>query len=490
VATRYLAFDLGASSGRAMLGTLDEGRVALDEVHRFPTPLVERDGHLHWDLGALWAELLEGLRLALRVAPDLRGVSVDSWAVDYVPVGHDGRALRDPFAYRDPRTRGAMERAFARVPAEEIYRRTGIQMREFNTLYQLLVDAEEEPETARATAHRLLVADYLLFHLSGHAVAERTMASTTQLVDVRTGEWDAGLIARLGLPAGGWPPIVAPGTPLGPLSVARVGESRATVVATCSHDTAAAVAATPASVDGRGWAYLSTGTWALLGVERREPIVTDAARAANFTNEAGLDGTVRFLGNLMGMWILQECERESRERGSAWDAAAVVEEARAAPAPARLLDVDDAAFATRGEMEEKIAAWCAGRGIAAPGSRGELVRLVLASLADAYGRAVRRMEEITGEPIDVLHLVGGASRNDLLCRLVADACGREVLAGPAEATALGNVLVQARALGDLPPGSSLRDVARASAALRSYRPDRSLPAFPCGTITEPSQRDQ
>jgi rhamnulokinase len=471
VATRYLAIDLGAASGRAMLGTLEDGRVALEEVHRFATPLVERDGHLFWDLESLWAHVREGLRLGLTAAPDLRSVSVDSWAVDYVPVGADGRALRDPYAYRDPRTRGAMKRAFAIVPPEEIYRRTGIQMQEFNTLYQLLADVAGEPQVVAATAHRLSIADYILFRMSGRAFAERTMASTTQLMDVSTGWWDTSLMERLGLPLDGWPPVVKPGTTLGPLVVEGLPANAALVLTSCSHDTAAAVAGTPGDAQGAPWAYLSTGTWSLLGVERREPILTEAARTANFTNEAGIDGSVRFLKNLMGMWILQECERDE---GGRWDPAELMVEARSAPAPAALIDVDDPRFAARGEMNAKLRAQCAERGIEVPRSRGELVRLVLESLAASYARALRELERLTRESIGVLHVVGGASRNALLCELVADACGCEVLAGPSEATALGNVLVQARALGDLPAGASLRDVARASAELRAYHPRASV----------------
>ncbi|MBW3628385.1 MAG: rhamnulokinase [Gemmatimonadetes bacterium] len=471
MATRYLAIDLGAASGRAVLGTLHDGRVELEEVHRFATPLVDRGGHLFWDLEELWAQVREGVRLGLEAAPDLRGVSVDSWAVDYVPVDRDGRPLRDPYSYRDPRTAGMMARAFAAVPPKELYRRTGIQMQPFNTIFQLLADVEGEPEVVRATAHRLLIADYLLFRLSGRAVAERTMASTTQLMDALTGWWDTSLLERLRLPLDGWAPIVQPGTRLGMLAGEGMTAREVAVIASCSHDTAAAVAGTPADVDGPPWAYLSTGTWSLLGTERREPILTEAARAANFTNEAGLDGTIRFLKNLMGMWILQECERDSAE-GGAWDPATIIAEARAADSPERLIDVHDPRFAARGDMTAKVLARCAEDGVRPPKSRGELVRLLLESLAAAYGEGLRQIEALTGERIRAVHMVGGASRNDLLCELTANACGCVVLAGPVEATALGNVLVQARALGDLPPGSSVRDVARASAAPREHHPRR------------------
>jgi rhamnulokinase len=481
----YLAFDLGAGSGRAMLGVVEGGSIALEEVHRFRTPLVERAGHLFWDLDALWEQLSEGLERALKKAPDLRALSVDSWAVDYVPLDRDGSPLRDPYAYRDPRTRGMPERAFSRVPAEEIYRRTGIQMQEFNTAYQVLADVEMEPDVTAATATRLLMADYFLFRWSGRRVAERSMASTTQLMDVRTGDWDLELMERLGVPTVGWPQIVPSGTLLGPLSLHGTA-SPPMVVAGCSHDTAAAVAAVPADERGGGWAYLSTGTWALLGVERDEPVASEQARAANFTNEAGLDGTVRFLKNLMGMWMLEECRREAAERGEHWEYPTLFAEAEAAPAPAGTLDLSDRRFAERGEMRSKVAARCVAQGMTPPSTPGELVRLLMESLAAEYARALEELEGLTGEPVEVLHVVGGASRNGLLCQRIADASGRRVVAGPTEATALGNVLIQARALGDLPPGTSIRRVVRSSCVPREYHPrDGAAPdrAVAGGTLT-------
>lgn len=504
-APQYLAFDLGASSGRAILGTLHGDRMTLDELHRFTTPLVDRDGRLFWDLDALWDEVRRGLDEALRVAPELRSISVDSWAVDYVPIGHDAsaadRPLRDARAYRDPRTRGRLEQALAVVPADELYRRTGIQLLEINTLYQLLADLEEEPELLRETTYRLPIADYLLYRLSGRAAVERTMASTTQLMDVHTGAWAMDLIRRFGLPDTGWPEIVPPGTVLGPLVTSgralhtppgrahHAGGRRASsssprlraadgpaVIAGCSHDTAAAVAAVPASRAGAPWAFLSSGTWSLLGVERAVPILNDAAMRANFTNEAGLDGTVRFLKNLTGLWVLQECERAWLAEGDGdghHDASALIAEAAAAAAPAAVLDLNDARFAERSDMPSTLRAACNEIGIAAPNTRAELVRLVLESLAAGYARALGELEKVVEARIEVLHVLGGGSMNRFLCQLTAEACGRRVVAGPAEAAALGNLLVQARTLGDLPPGLSIRDVARASSDLHEYYPART-----------------
>jgi rhamnulokinase len=467
----YLAFDLGASNCRTVIGTLSGSRISLHEVHRFATPLRERDGSLSWDVEELWREIRRGLERAMREAPDLRSISVDSWAVDYVPLDEAGWPLRDPHCYRDPRTRGRMEQAFQKVPAAELYGRTGIQMLELNSLYQLLADLEEEPGLLWRTAQRLPIADFILYRLCGRAAVERTMASTTQLMDVRTGQWASDLIRRFGLPETGWPEIVPPGTVLGPLvGIAASGAAAPVVVASCSHDTAAAVAAVPADHDGPSWAFLSSGTWSLLGMERSKPVLSEAARAANFTNEAGLDGTIRLLKNLNGMWILQECERQWRAEGAEFDFNTLIAEAAAARPAAGLLDLNDPALTGRGDMPANLRQCCRNAGVAVPTTRGGLVRLVFESLAASYARALRDLESLTGERIEVLHVVGGGSQNKLLCQMTADACGIPVIAGPVEATALGNLLVQARALGELPGTRTIRDVVRASCRLQEYLP--------------------
>ncbi|MGI9175975.1 MAG: rhamnulokinase, partial [Rhodothermales bacterium] len=451
----------------AILGTLEDGRMHLEEVHRFETPLLEEQEQLFWDLGALWRELRLGLALAREQAPRLKSLSVDSWAVDYVPLGADGQPLRNPYAYRDPRTQGRLAQATDVVPARELYERTGIQMLEINSLYQLLADLDEEPDVLSKTKQRLLIADYFLYRFSGRAVAERTMASTTQLMDVRSGQWDAELMQRFGLEAARWPEIVAPGTRLGPLvsDVEHTGDAPV-VIATCSHDTAAAVAAVPA--EGERWAYLSSGTWSLMGVERMEPVLTDEALQANFTNEAGLDGTIRLLKNLTGLWVLEECVREWREDGATFSYDDLMAEAAAAPSFRRYVDLSEGRFTLRGGMRDKLRSYCREHQIPVPRQRGAVVRLILESLAESYRKTLRTLEALTGEPVDVLHVVGGGSKNALLCRLTADRCGCRVLAGPAEATALGNLILQARTLGDLPEGLSIRDVVRRSRPVQTY----------------------
>jgi rhamnulokinase len=473
-----LAIDLGASSGRAVLGTLErlpEGwRVATREVHRFPVPLIEQAGHLYWDVHALWDEVRAALAAALDIAPTLQSVSVDSWAVDYVPLGADGAPLRLPYAYRDPRTRGRLAEVLRRIDADALYSATGIQFLEFNTLPQVVSDLLDEPEVVARTETRLLIADYVLYRLSGRRVAERTMASTTQLFDVRDGAWSHDVIRAAGDNPARWPPIVSPGTVLGPvlpevLPAALRGTGRAPlVVASCSHDTAAAVAAVPAAGD-EPWAYISSGTWSLVGVELRAPVLTAAARRAGFTNEVGLDGTIRFLKNRTGMWVLEECLREWRadDPGLAWET--LLTEATASSS-GHVIDLDAPQFGERGGIVAKLTAACRDTGAPAPATRGEISRLVLESLADGYRRTLDELEALTGTRARVVHIVGGGARNRLLNQLTADACGRRVVAGPEEATALGNLLVQARALGDLPRDVAIRDVARASVALSEFLP--------------------
>lgn len=457
----YLAFDLGASSGRAVLGWLDGDALRVEEVYRFPTPILEEDGHLYWDVEALWEELQTGLQRALMAAPGLRSLSVDAWGVDYVPLDAEGQPVRRPFCYRDPRTDGVMARAFETLPAGAIYAHTGIQFLPFNTLYQLLADQAQEAGMLQRVRQHLPIADYFHYRFCGKAVVEVSMASTTQLMDVRSRQWAEPLLRVFGLEPGQWPPIVPSGTVLGPARQAP----QVTVLATCSHDTGCAVAATPATTDAP-WAFISCGTWSLMGMERREPLLTEAAWQAGFTHEAGVDGTIRFLKNLSGLWPLQECARE-------WgvdDWPLLEQEARAAaPRPGRI-NLEDPRFLPRGGMEARLRSYLREQGQPMPESRGALVRLLLESIAESYRRALDELQRLTGQQVAVLHLVGGGARNVLLCELTARACGVPVVAGPEEATALGNLLLQARTLGDLPPGTSLRAVAARSSTLTCYAP--------------------
>ncbi|MDB4915415.1 MAG: Carbohydrate kinase [Gemmatimonadetes bacterium] len=467
----YLAIDLGASSGRAVVGTLDDATMQMQEVHRFSTPVVEAHGHISWDIEALWAEIRESVRRAFSVEGGLRSVSVDSWAVDYVPVGGDGNALRNPFCYRDPRIHGCFDTAIhVAGGADSLYDLTGTQFLPFNTLPQVIADLRDEADVVRATATRLFIAEYFLYRLSGSMIAEATMASTSQLVDARTGQWSSALIAAIGDEARRWPRIVQCGAVLGPMLPDLMPEpsrEAPVVIACCTHDTAAAVAAVPAVPvsSTRPWAFISSGTWSLVGTEMRKPMLSHAARAAGFTNEAGLDGTTRFLVNRAGMFVLEECRREWGSGGASLES---MISAAAAAESVGTIDLNEARFAARSDMVQKIRTACFDAGIRAPETTGEIIRLILDSLAESHAVALDRLDALTGRRTEDVHIVGGGSQNDLLNQLTADRSGRRVLAGPAEATILGNLLSQARSLGDLPAGVSIRDAARRSSRITAF----------------------
>lgn len=460
----YLAFDLGASSGRAVLGWLGNGKMEMEVIHRFETPLRETDGRLWWDIEALWASLQDGLAKAQTRAPNLRSVSVDSWAVDYVPLGHEGRILRAPYAYRDPIRNTYMAKALEQVGATEIYAITGIQFLPFNTLYQVLADQDDDPDQVAQTYHRLLIADYFNHRLGGRPVVDASMASTTQVMDAQTQAWSKDLLDAFGLPMNGWPEIVPCGTCIGYVT----DHPETSVVTSCSHDTAAAVAAVPADKEQGTWAYISCGTWSLMGVEWNAPILTDAARQAGFTNEAGYDGTIRFLKNLTGLWALQECMREWQAEDSTLTYAAITTEAASTPSLGSIIDLEDPVFLSRGDMVERLQTYCQTHQQPIPTTRGELTRTILENIAASYQRTLAQLEGCVQERIETIHLVGGGSKNTLLCQFTADVCQRRVVAGPVEATALGNVLVQAQTMGDLPKDTTIRQLARASSTLVYY----------------------
>ena len=452
--TDFAAIDLGAESGRVVRGSFDGERMALELAHRFQNRPVRLPDGLHWNLLALFTEAVDGLR-GLDVP--LRGVGVDTWGVDYALLDRRGGLLGLPFHYRDSRTEGMIARADARVPPAERYDVTGIQTMPINTVFQLLADSRA------AVAERIaLVPDLLAYWLCGELANEVTNASTTGLLDARSGTWAHGMIERLGLPAAPFAgePVEA-GMTLGPVH-SHHGIA-APVHAVASHDTASAFVAAP--IRSPRAAILSSGTWSLLGLELDAPVLTDQARGFNLTNERGVDGTIRLLRNVMGLWLVQECRR-------AWDASyeELQELAARARADVPLFDPDDDRFLRPGDMPARIAAACREAGQPAPAGRGEIVRSVIASLACKYRLVLERLERVTGREIEVVHLIGGGARNDLLCRLTADVLGRRVLAGPVEATALGNVLVQARATGELSSLADMRSVAAASVEPRTFEP--------------------
>lgn len=467
------AVDLGATSGRVILGHVDAaaGTLDLDHVTRFPNGPVRLASGLHWDLTGLYRDLTRGLADAFRREPRVASIGVDSWAVDYALLRGD-RMLGEPFHYRDERNEAAVERVHRVVPFEELYRRNGLQFLPFNTVYQL---AAEQANGWLALADSvLLVPDLIGFQLTGAKVAERTNASTTGLVGVETGEWDYQLIERLGIEASVLPRLVSPGASLGGLRpdvAADLGAPAGVeVVAVGSHDTASAVVAVPMRPESA--AYISCGTWGLVGVELEQPVTTDAAREANFTNEGGVDGRVRFLHNVMGLWLLSESVRWWERDGSSIDLPELLAQAAAVTTDVPVFDANDPGFLAPGDLPGRIAEWCAERGIPAPRSRAEFARSIIESLAEAFAGAVRTASILSGVDVETIHIVGGGVLNELLCRRTADRSGIPVLAGPVEATAIGNVLVQARAAGFA--GADLESLRALVAA--SFQPTRYEPS--------------
>lgn len=463
---RFAAVDLGASSGRVMLADLSDG-LSLTEAHRFPNGPVRVADRLYWDVLGLYREILTGLRAAGPVS----SIGVDSWAVDYALLDGSGAMLGNPVHYRDDRTRGVAEQVAAAVGAETLYDVSGLQVLPFNTIYQLLADRLD------GAATMLLIPDLIGYWLTGELGAEVTNASTTGLLDVRTRSWSLPLIKQLGLPSGIFPPLRQPGDAVGGLRrdvAAEIGWS-APVRAVGSHDTASAVAAVPAS--GPAFAYVSCGTWSLAGIELPEPVLTPESRAANFTNEAGIDGTVRYLRNVMGLWLLQECLRAWSATGPGSDLGELLAAAAGERPFAAVVNPDEPAFLPPGDMPARIAAECRRTGQRPPSSPAAYVRSVLESLALGHRLAVRQAMELSGRDVEVVHLVGGGSRNELLCRFTADACGLPVVAGPAEATTFGNVLVQARAAGLVSGLEEMRSLVASSQPLRRYEPSGDLRAW-------------
>jgi rhamnulokinase len=468
------AVDLGASSGRVMTARVGPGRLDLTEAHRFANRPVRVGGTLHWDVLALYAGVLDGLRAAGREAGRLDGVGIDSWAVDYGLLDADGVLLGNPVHYRDSRNAAAVPAVHAAVPPAELYAVNGLQQLPLTTVYQLAAARGTAQFAAARTA--LLVPDLLAHWLTGAVGAEVTNASTTGLLDAATRGWSDELIARLGLPRGLFPPLRQPGERLGVLTDDVLAETGLTgpvpVTAVGSHDTASAVVGVPA--DGDRFAYVSCGTWSLVGVELEEAVLTEDGRHAGFTNELGVDGTVRYLHNVMGLWLLQESLRTWAAAGLPADLPELLAAAARVPALTAAVDPDDPRFLPPGDMPARIARLCAETGQTPPQSQAETVRCILDSLALAYRRTVRRAAELSGRDVEVVHLVGGGARNALLCQLTADACGLPVLAGPVEAAALGNALVQARAGGVLTGGlAELRALVRATQEVRRFEPSGS-----------------
>ena len=472
VASRVFAgVDIGASSGRVILGRAGGSGVSLETVHRFPNGVVEHDGGLRWDFDALFAEVLKGLAAAATVAAvqgeRIASIGIDTWAVDYGLVNKAGELVDQPYSYRDDRSRAAVAPVHAKLDPSRLYQTTGLQFLQFNTIYQLATEKDLDGLQA------LLIPDLIAFRLTGARRTEATNASTTGLFDAVAGEWATEFFTALGLRKNLFPPLIQPGETVGtllPKVAAAVDLPQDTkVVAVGSHDTASAVAAVPA--DQENFAYISSGTWSLVGLELQHPVLTGGSREANFTNERGVDGTTRYLRNVGGLWLLSECQRTWASEGFKPDLTALLAAAAALPAGGPQINADDPYFIAPDNMPERIRAAVRRTGDVLPNDPATITRCIMDSLAAGYARTITAAERLAGRSVDVVHVVGGGSQNALLCQLTANATGRPVVAGPVEATALGNVLVQARAAGAVDGGlAELRRIVATGTSLDRYQP--------------------
>ena len=474
----YLALDLGAESGRGVLGAFNGETVALTEVHRFPNTPVQMGDTLHWDLPALVRETQAAISAGVTAANgSVASVGVDTWGVDFGLIGKNGELVGLPVHYRDKRTNGMVENVFEKIPGGKsaVWAKTGLQTMPINTLFQLAALRETSPKLLDAAEKLLFMPDLLHYYLTGQASAEYTIASTSQMLNAQTRQWETGFAKAVGVRADLLPSLVPAGTNYGPLLPSTATGNPIPVIAPGGHDTACAVAAVPAEPSG-GWAYLSSGTWSLLGVEIDAPLLSPEAEAANITNEGGVCGTIRLLKNIAGLWLVQECRRAYARLGSERTYEQLTRLAETAPPLASVFDPDHASLIAPPDMPRAIRELCGQTGEVVPEGIGATVRAVLDSLALKYRRVLQTLENLTGQKIHTLHIGGGGSQNRLLNQLAADATGRVVIAGPVEATALGNVLLQARALGRLDTLADIRAVVRASFAPKIYLPNAAMQA--------------
>jgi rhamnulokinase len=479
---KYAAIDLGAESGRVLTGLFDGKKLQLEEAHRFPNTPVRAGtlsgSALHWDVLRLWNDIQEGLSKARAAHGELNGIGVDTWGVDFGLLDVEGQLLGNPVHYRDARNDGMMEKAFETVPRAELFRRTGLQFMPFNSLYQLLALKTAGSPQLEIAKSLLFMPDLLNYWLTGTRAAEYTIASTSQMLDAHKRSWDEGLLSKLGLPSKILPNIIAPGTVIGSLRdevAAATGLDKSTrVIAPGCHDTASAVAAVP--FERANGAYLSSGTWSLMGIELEEPLINDRVAELNFTNEGGVGGKIRFLKNIAGLWLVQECRRTWLREGHEYSYAELTELASQAQGFGAVIEPDDAAFTAPRSMPKAIEDYCGKTGQQTPATGGEFVRTCLESLALKYRWTLEKLEELRGERLEVLHIVGGGTQNKLLSQLTADAIGRPVVAGPVEATAAGNILTQAMARGELNGLDQVRAVVRDSFTVETYEPRSELAA--------------
>lgn len=470
----FLAFDLGATSGRAVVGEVESVKFVMREIHRFPNTLFRLHGKYYWNIYALYEALKASLALCAQQDIRLDSVGIDAWGVDFGYIGADGSLLGLPRAYRDPYTEHAPERFFRHVSREKLYQKTGIQILNFNSLFQLFSAHQNDFAPVRAAEEILFIPDLLSYLLTGVRVCEYTAASTSQLLNPVTKQFDSSLLEAAGVKPTLLRPVVMPGTKIGTLTeevAAETGVGRIPVIAVAGHDTASAVVAIPA--ENSNFAYLSSGTWSLMGIETEEPIVSPASFRHNFTNEGGIEGTTRFLKNITGLWLLEQCRKEWEQAGRSYTYPEIVHLAQEAPPFACFVDPDDARFAHPSSMPGAIVSYCEETGQPVPASDGGFVRCIFESLALRYSEVMGFLKKMAPFPIDRLHVIGGGSRNRLLNQFTADATGMPVIAGPSEATALGNCMVQARAAGLVADRWEMRRMIAASVSTETFLPRKT-----------------
>jgi rhamnulokinase len=474
--SKFVAFDMGAESGRAVLGSFNNDKLTLEEIHRYPNTPVRVFDSLHWDVLQMFQEMKKSLEICVqKYGPKLDGIGFDTWGVDYALIGRDDSILGYPYHYRDKRTDGMMEEAFRIVPKDEIFKITGIQFMKLNTLFQLLAMSLAKSPILEATDKLLMMPDLFNFLFTGKKVSEFTIATTTQFYDPIKKGWSKDLFERLGLPFHILPEIVPPGKVLAPLYPSlrdEVGLGDVPVIAPACHDTGCAVAAVPAKDEK--WAYISSGTWSLMGVEIPEPIISDLSLKYNFTNEGGVNNSIRFLKNIMGLWLIQQCKSTWEADGQNYSYSDLVKMAESAKPLVSFIEPNYEPFLSHGNMPQRIIEFCKNTGQKVPETKGAILRCALESLALKYRWVLEKLEEMLGKKINTIHIVGGGCQNQLLCKLAADATQRQVLAGPVEATAIGNIIMQAIARGYIKSIEEARELIGRSFEVKVYDPGFGL----------------
>lgn len=467
----FLAFDLGATSGRSILGTLENGRLQMKELTRFPNQMIQIGGHFHWNIYGLFESLKAGLTATKNEGVEITSIGIDTWGVDFAMIAEDGTILGAPYAYRDPHTANTPEKYFKIIPREKVYEITGIQVMNFNSLYQLFALSQNDNSLLKVTKEILFMPDALAYMLTGNKVVEYTIASTSQILNPRTKKFENELLEKAGVSPAILGEIVMPGHVIGTLrdDIAEECElGKVPVVAVAGHDTGAAVAAVPA--ENEKFAYLSSGTWSLMGIEVKDPIISEESARLNFTNEGGIDGTTRFLKNITGMWLLEQCLKEWKKEGITYAYDKLVQMADSVQAFKSIIDPDHVSFANPTSMSQAIKEYCEASGQEIPLSHAEMVRCIFESLALKYNYVLDKLKGLAPFNIEKLHVIGGGSKNPLLNQWTANAINMPVVAGPSEATAIGNIMIQAKAAGCVDSLQEMRRIIGESVQLEEFVP--------------------